>query len=263
MLKRPTTFSHDRQPAADVRRSRKSIAAFRLREGMPVGVAVTLRPATLLRGSSIVSVSIAIPRIRDFRGLNPRSFDSRGNYSRWGCANRSSSPRSTTTESTRCLGWTSRSRRPPPPTPRRSRCCRRWACPSPPRAGRPPLGDGEETADDSAAQPDAAASAEQSETAEQEAAAVEDAGEETAEESAAQPDSSASAEQSETAEQEAADVGDAGERRPRTPLAPADTAASAGRAATAEQEAADVPTAEQNDATDHKGNDTAEKESTD
>jgi large subunit ribosomal protein L5 len=63
-----------------VRRARKSIAAFKLREGMPVGVAVTLRGD---RGYEFFDrlVSIAIPRIRDFRGLNPRSFDGRGNYS--------------------------------------------------------------------------------------------------------------------------------------------------------------------------------------
>jgi large subunit ribosomal protein L5 len=63
-----------------VRRARKSIAAFKLREGMPVGVAVTLRGD---RGYEFLDrlVSIAIPRIRDFRGLNPRSFDGRGNYS--------------------------------------------------------------------------------------------------------------------------------------------------------------------------------------
>jgi large subunit ribosomal protein L5 len=63
-----------------VRRARKSIAAFKLREGMPVGVAVTLRAE---RGYEFLDrlVSVAIPRIRDFRGLNPRSFDGRGNYS--------------------------------------------------------------------------------------------------------------------------------------------------------------------------------------
>jgi large subunit ribosomal protein L5 len=63
-----------------VRRARKSIAAFKLREGMPVGVSVTLRGE---RGYEFLDrlVSIAIPRIRDFRGLNPRSFDGRGNYS--------------------------------------------------------------------------------------------------------------------------------------------------------------------------------------
>src|ERR1700683_2408582 len=63
-----------------VRRARKSIAAFKLREGMPVGLAVTLRGE---RGYEFLDrlISIAIPRIRDFRGLNPRSFDGRGNYS--------------------------------------------------------------------------------------------------------------------------------------------------------------------------------------
>jgi large subunit ribosomal protein L5 len=63
-----------------VRRARKSIAAFKLREGMPVGIAVTLRAE---RGYEFLDrlISIAIPRIRDFRGLNARSFDGRGNYS--------------------------------------------------------------------------------------------------------------------------------------------------------------------------------------
>ncbi len=62
-----------------VRCARKSIAAFKLREGMPVGVAVTLRAE---RGYEFLDrlVSIAIPRIRDFRGCSPRSFDGRGNY---------------------------------------------------------------------------------------------------------------------------------------------------------------------------------------
>jgi large subunit ribosomal protein L5 len=63
-----------------VRRARKSIAAFKLREGMPVGVAVTLRAERAYEFLDRL-ISIAIPRIRDFRGLNPRSFDGRGNYS--------------------------------------------------------------------------------------------------------------------------------------------------------------------------------------
>src|ERR1700681_3151624 len=63
-----------------VRRARKSIAAFKLREGMPVGVAVTLRGERSYEFLDRL-MSIAIPRIRDFRGLNPRSFDGRGNYS--------------------------------------------------------------------------------------------------------------------------------------------------------------------------------------
>jgi large subunit ribosomal protein L5 len=64
----------------NVRRARKSIANFKLREGMPVGVAVTLRGARMWEFLDRL-ISIAIPRIRDFRGLNPRSFDGRGNYS--------------------------------------------------------------------------------------------------------------------------------------------------------------------------------------
>jgi len=64
----------------NVRRARKSIAAFKLREGMPVGLTVTLRHARMYEFLDRLT-SIAIPRIRDFRGLNPRSFDGRGNYS--------------------------------------------------------------------------------------------------------------------------------------------------------------------------------------
>jgi len=64
----------------NVRRARKSIAAFKLREDMPVGVAVTLRRARMWEFTDRL-ITIAIPRIRDFRGLNPRSFDGRGNYS--------------------------------------------------------------------------------------------------------------------------------------------------------------------------------------
>jgi large subunit ribosomal protein L5 len=63
-----------------VRRARKSIAAFKLREGMPVGVAVTLRDTRMYEFLDRL-MSVAVPRIRDFRGLNPRSFDGRGNYS--------------------------------------------------------------------------------------------------------------------------------------------------------------------------------------
>ncbi len=64
----------------NVRRARRSIANFKLREGMPVGVSVTLRGARMWEFLDRL-VTIAIPRIRDFRGLNPRAFDGRGNYS--------------------------------------------------------------------------------------------------------------------------------------------------------------------------------------
>ena len=65
---------------AQVRRARKSIAQFKLREGMPIGVQVTLRGDHMWEFLDRL-VSIALPRIRDFRGLNPDSFDGRGNYS--------------------------------------------------------------------------------------------------------------------------------------------------------------------------------------
>ncbi len=63
-----------------MRRARKSIAAFKLREGMPVGAKVTLRGARMYEFLDRL-VSVALPRIRDFRGLDPGSFDGRGNYS--------------------------------------------------------------------------------------------------------------------------------------------------------------------------------------
>ncbi len=66
--------------APSVRRAKKSVANFKVREGMPVGVAVTLRRARMWEFLDRLT-SIAVPRIRDFRGLNPRSFDGRGNYS--------------------------------------------------------------------------------------------------------------------------------------------------------------------------------------
>lgn len=60
--------------------SRKSIAGFKIREGMPIGCKVTLRRERMYEFLDRL-VTIAIPRIRDFRGLSPRSFDGRGNYS--------------------------------------------------------------------------------------------------------------------------------------------------------------------------------------
>jgi large subunit ribosomal protein L5 len=65
---------------AQVRRARKSIAQFKIREGMPIGVRVTLRGDRMWEFLDRL-VSIALPRIRDFRGLSPDSFDGRGNYS--------------------------------------------------------------------------------------------------------------------------------------------------------------------------------------
>ena len=65
---------------AQIRKARKSVAQFKIREGMPIGAKVTLRGARMYEFLDRL-VSIALPRIRDFRGLNPKSFDGRGNYS--------------------------------------------------------------------------------------------------------------------------------------------------------------------------------------
>jgi large subunit ribosomal protein L5 len=65
---------------AQVRKARKSIAQFKIREGMPIGAKVTLRGARMYEFLDRL-IAIALPRIRDFRGLSPRSFDGRGNYS--------------------------------------------------------------------------------------------------------------------------------------------------------------------------------------
>jgi large subunit ribosomal protein L5 len=65
---------------AQVRRARKSVAGFKIREGMPIGAKVTLRGDRMYEFLDRL-VSIALPRIRDFRGLSPGSFDGRGNYS--------------------------------------------------------------------------------------------------------------------------------------------------------------------------------------
>lgn len=65
---------------AIVLKARKSIANFKLREGMPIGAKVTLRGVRMWEFLDRL-VSVAVPRIRDFRGLNPNGFDGRGNYS--------------------------------------------------------------------------------------------------------------------------------------------------------------------------------------
>jgi len=63
-----------------IRRARRSIATFKLREGMPIGAKVTLRQTMMWEFLDRL-ITVAIPRIRDFRGLNPDAFDGRGNYS--------------------------------------------------------------------------------------------------------------------------------------------------------------------------------------
>lgn len=63
-----------------MRRARKSIAGFKLREGMPIGASVTLRQARMYEFLDRL-INVAVPRIRDFRGFSPKAFDGRGNYS--------------------------------------------------------------------------------------------------------------------------------------------------------------------------------------
>ena len=62
-----------------IRRAKKAISNFKLRAGLPVGCSVTLRGARMYEFYDRL-INVAVPRIRDFRGLNPRSFDGRGNY---------------------------------------------------------------------------------------------------------------------------------------------------------------------------------------
>jgi large subunit ribosomal protein L5 len=62
-----------------MRRARKSVAGFKIREGMPVGARVTLRGERMWEFLDRL-VSVALPRVRDFRGISPNSFDGRGNY---------------------------------------------------------------------------------------------------------------------------------------------------------------------------------------
>ncbi len=62
-----------------INKAKKSVAVFKLREGMPIGCKVTLRRTRMYEFLDRL-VTIALPRVRDFRGLNPKSFDGRGNY---------------------------------------------------------------------------------------------------------------------------------------------------------------------------------------
>jgi large subunit ribosomal protein L5 len=65
---------------AQIRRARKSIANFKLREGIPIGARVTLR-GTMMWEFLDRLINVALPRVRDFRGISPKAFDGRGNYS--------------------------------------------------------------------------------------------------------------------------------------------------------------------------------------
>ena len=81
--KKPTVAAADLAAIAGqkpvITRARNSIAGFKVREGMPIGAKVTLRGARMYEFLDRL-VNIALPRVRDFRGLNPKSFDGRGNF---------------------------------------------------------------------------------------------------------------------------------------------------------------------------------------
>ncbi|SIP99929.1 LSU ribosomal protein L5P [Rhizobium sp. RU20A] len=81
--KKPTVAAADLAAIAGqkpvITRARNSIAGFKVREGMPIGAKVTLRGARMFEFVDRL-VNIALPRVRDFRGLNPKSFDGRGNF---------------------------------------------------------------------------------------------------------------------------------------------------------------------------------------
>jgi large subunit ribosomal protein L5 len=81
--KKPTTAAADLAAIAGqkavVTRASKSIAGFKVREGMPIGAKVTLRGTRMYEFLDRL-INIALPRVRDFRGLNPKSFDGRGNF---------------------------------------------------------------------------------------------------------------------------------------------------------------------------------------
>ena len=116
-----------------IRRARKSIAAFKLREGMPVGVAVTLRAERSYEFLDRL-ISVAIPRIRDFRGLNPRSFDGRGNYS-LGVKEQIIFPEIDYDKIDMVRGLDITITTSAASDSRPTRCCQRSACPSPPKVG--------------------------------------------------------------------------------------------------------------------------------
>ena len=88
-----------------VTRAKNANAAFKLRAGMPIGCKVTLRRAQMYEFLDRL-VNIALPRVRDFRGLNGKSFDGRGNYA-MASVNRSCSRRSIMTRLMRSAAWTS------------------------------------------------------------------------------------------------------------------------------------------------------------
>ena len=101
-------------------RAKKSVANFKLRAGTPIGCKVTLRGDRMYEFVDRF-FNVALPRVRDFRGINGNAFDGRATLPA-ASRSRSSSPRSTSTRSTPSAAWTSASLPPPRPT-KRARSC--------------------------------------------------------------------------------------------------------------------------------------------
>ncbi len=111
---------------AVVTKARQSIAGFRLRQGYNIGCKVTLRHKRMYEFLDRL-ISIALPRIRDFRGINPKSFDGHGNYS-LGFAESWYFPKSTRTKCSTRRVWTSRLSRRPTAMTKRASCCDNLVC---------------------------------------------------------------------------------------------------------------------------------------
>ena len=103
-----------------ITKAKKSIAQFKLREGMPIGVKVTLRRERMYEFLDRL-ITIALPRVRDFRGLNPKSFDGRGNYA-LGLKEHIVFPEINFDKIDQVWGWISSSAPPRRPTRKRRHC---------------------------------------------------------------------------------------------------------------------------------------------
>ena len=104
-----------------VTKAKKAIAGFKIREGQAIGCMVTLRGVRMYEFLDRF-VTVALPRVRDFRGISGRAFDGRGNYN-IGVKEQIISPRSNTTRSTPCAASTSASPQRPSPTKSAKHCC--------------------------------------------------------------------------------------------------------------------------------------------
>jgi large subunit ribosomal protein L5 len=117
-----------------ITKARKSIANFKLREEMPIGAKVTLRGAKMWEFLDRL-FNVALPRVRDFQGINPNSFDGRGNYA-LGIREQLISRRSSTIRSTRSAAWMWLSAPPQKPTRKPAPCWSRSALLLPSKEGR-------------------------------------------------------------------------------------------------------------------------------